>query len=431
MALGGGTFVTQNKVLPGSYINFVSADAGINVFGERGTGAIGTSLDWYDGCIHTVTKEDFQKNSLAIFGYDYSDSKVAWARDFFKNGKTLIFGALDRSGEARANNAYCTAKCYGIRGNDLITVIRTNVDNTSLYDVITYLGSTVVDTQIVATASELVDNDFVTFKGDVELQVTAGNALMGGKSGSVKSTHTQDFLTSMESFSFDSITVQSYDDELLVEWTKRMRDEVGKKFQCVVYEHEANYEGCVNVAGDADLLPWVCGALAGCEINKSLSNKVYDGETYPYENLIGDVSRYSQRDLEQFIKTGTFAFHRVGSEIRVLMDINSLTDITEEKGEIFKDNQTIRVCDQIAVDIAEIFNTYYLGKVPNDDAGRTSFWSEIVKHHESLAALRAIENFSSEDITVEQGSGKNSVVVNDVITVVNTMTQLYMTVVVQ
>ena len=33
--LGGGTFVTQNKVLPGSYINFVSADNGVNVFGDR------------------------------------------------------------------------------------------------------------------------------------------------------------------------------------------------------------------------------------------------------------------------------------------------------------------------------------------------------------------------------------------------------------
>ena len=27
MALGGGTFVTQNKTLPGAYINFVSAAA--------------------------------------------------------------------------------------------------------------------------------------------------------------------------------------------------------------------------------------------------------------------------------------------------------------------------------------------------------------------------------------------------------------------
>ena len=78
MALGGGNFITQNKVLPGNYINFVSADNGVNVFGERGTGAIGISSAYNDGLIHTVTKEDFQKNSLAIFGYEYSATEVAW-----------------------------------------------------------------------------------------------------------------------------------------------------------------------------------------------------------------------------------------------------------------------------------------------------------------------------------------------------------------
>ena len=104
MALGGGTFVTQNKVLPGSYINFVSTSNGSNVFGERGTGAIGMILDWHDGNVRTITREDFQKNSLAIFGYEYSNSKVAWVRDFFKNGKTLIFGALNTNGGVRASN---------------------------------------------------------------------------------------------------------------------------------------------------------------------------------------------------------------------------------------------------------------------------------------------------------------------------------------
>lgn len=37
--LGGGTFVTQNKTLPGAYINFVSATTNNNGMSERGTGA--------------------------------------------------------------------------------------------------------------------------------------------------------------------------------------------------------------------------------------------------------------------------------------------------------------------------------------------------------------------------------------------------------
>ena len=98
------------------------------------------------------------------------------------------------------------------------------------------------------------------------------------------------------------------------------------------------------------------------------------------------------------------------------------------QGDVFKDNQTIRVIDQIANDIANLFTTKYLGKVPNDSAGRTSLWSDIVKHHEALQNIRAIEGFTDKDVTIDQGNDKKSVVVNDAITVVNTLAKLYMTV---
>lgn len=44
MALGGGTFVTQNKTIPGAYINFVTTATGATVFGERGVVALGIVL---------------------------------------------------------------------------------------------------------------------------------------------------------------------------------------------------------------------------------------------------------------------------------------------------------------------------------------------------------------------------------------------------
>ena len=83
------------------------------------------------------------------------------------------------------------------------------------------------------------------------------------------------------------------------------------------------------------------------------------------------------------------------------------------------------------VNIAKLFNTKYLGKIPNNASGRVSLWADIVAHHRELEELQAIEAFDSSLLTVEQGANKKSVVVNDVITVVNAMAQLYMTVVVQ
>ena len=151
---------------------------------------------------------------------------------------------------------------------------------------------------------------------------------------------------------------------------------------------------------------------------------LYDGE---YNVVVGK----SQTELEECIKAGQIEFHLVYGDIRMLEDVNSLTSTNAEKGEDFKSNQTIRVIDQIANDIAKLFNTKYLGKIPNDASGRVSLWADIVAHHRELEALRAIENFDSSLLTVEQGNTKKSVVVNDVISVVNSMAQLYMTVVIQ
>ena len=69
-----------------------------------------------------------------------------------------------------------------------------------------------------------------------------------------------------------------------------------------------------------------------------------------------------------------------------------------------------------------------MGNVPNDESGRISLWADIVKHHEQLQEIRAIENFSDEDVTVELGNTKKAVVIKDTVTIINAMSQLYMTV---
>ena len=210
---------------------------------------------------------------------------------------------------------------------------------------------------------------------------------------------------------------------------KRLRDEMGIKFQLVLHNLAADYPGTINVKNDvldegwsqASLVYWVTGASAGCEVNRSCQNRKYDGE-------FTVAADYTQNELKKAIKAGEFTLHKVGADIRVLADINSMVTTSDTQGEIFQENQTVRVIDQIGNDIAVLFNTKYLGVVPNDAAGRISLWSDIVKHHEQLQEIRAIENFSDADVTVELGSSKKSVVVKDLVTVVNAMSKLYMTV---
>ena len=434
MALGGGTFTSQNKVLPGAYINFISLATANAALSDRGIATMPLELDWgVEGEVFEVTNADFQKNSMKIFGYSYNHEKMKGLRDLFKNIQTLYAYRLNGGG-TKATNTYATAKFGGVRGNDFKIVIQANVDDESLFDVKTVVETTVVDTQTVSSASELVANDYVTFKTDASLSVTAGLSLTGGTNGTVDGTAHQTYLDKIESYSFNAIGVVATEEaikSLYENFCKRMREDIGAKFQSVIYNKSADSEGVVNLKNkvtdegwsEACLVYWVTGIIAGCAVNKSNTNKLYDGE------FTVDVN-YTQTQLIEAIQSGEFVLHKVGSDIRVLEDINSFVTVTDNKGDVFKDNQTIRVIDQIANDIAVMFNTKYLGVVPNDAAGRISFWTDVVKHHEQLQDIRAIEEFNDKDVSVEQGDSKKSIVVADAVKPINAMTKLYMTTVI-
>jgi hypothetical protein len=92
----------------------------------------------------------------------------------------------------------------------------------------------------------------------------------------------------------------------------------------------------------------------------------------------------------------------------------------------------MRVCDQIANDTAVLFNTRYVGTVPNDASGRSALWGDICKLIRDLESIRAVEDFDEETVTCEQGDKKKAVllVING-LNIVNAMAQLYMSVVIQ
>lgn len=349
--LGGGVFVTQNKTLPGSYINFVNTNTGGALFGERGVVAIALPLTAEKaGEVIYVTANDFVQKADELLGKDRPEKSNIALREIFKNARAVyVYNSYVASGEALTVGAICAA---------------------------------------------LEPHDF-----------------------NILAAYTSDA---------DDITTY-------ITQIKSWRDEAGKKCQLVTYNAETpDYEGVINVVSTVSdegadahaLVAWVAGAEAACEVNKSCTNKLYNGQFKVVVNK-------TQKELEECLKNGEVVFHLVYGEVRLLEDINSLVTTDADKGEDFKSNQTIRVCDQIANDIAKLFNTKYLGVIPNDKSGRASLWSDIVKHHRELETIRAIEDFDSSLLKVEQGNSKKSVVIYDYVTPVNAMAQLYMTVVVQ
>lgn len=432
MALGGGVFTTQNKVLPGSYINMVSASRASSEISERGIAAMPLLLDWgEDGKVFTVTSEQFQKDTQKIFGYSYTHEKMKGLRDLFLNIKQGMFYKLGTSKAATCD--YAAARFGGIRGNDFKVAIAKNVDDDEKFDVTLFLDGAKVDMQTVTKAADLADNDYVIWKKDATLAVAAAAPLTGGTSAeSATGEDYQAFIVAIEPYSFNTLGCLSTEDtvkNLFAQFTKRMRDECGVKFQTVLYQPQSpDYEGVIGVENktldvsfpESAAVYWVTGAEAGCSVNRSCTNKRYDGE-------LAIETKHTQAQLVDGIKEGKLLFHKVGDAVRVLEDINTFTSFVDGKGEDFASNQTMRVVDQIANDIAALFHTKYLGQIPNDAAGRVSLWSDIVSHHKELEVLRAIEGFASESVVVSAGESKKAVVVSDSVMPTNAMAQLYMT----
>lgn len=433
--LGGGTFTVQNKKLPGSYINFISKDTGRSVFSERGYVAYAHSYGWgEENKIVEITSEDLAKDSVKYFGLEYSDPELRPIREIFRTA-TVLYTYKLKSGGTKAGSSFATAVCGGAAGNKISVKVSTDLDDESKYNVDTFFSGTKVDTQTVANASELEDNDYVTFKKsaslsatmDESVQNTIGTLLTGGTDGTVSAGTHAKFMSALESY--PSVNVIAYDGEETViknqyaAWAVRMRERVGIKVQAVVSSLDYDSEAVVNVVNTALLVPWAAGVEAGFGVNESATNYAYDGELTEDEL---DAGSRSQSQLEECIDKGRFVVHLVDGTPRILEDINSLITLSDAKGAVFQDNKTIRIIDQIARDIAGIFNTTYLGNVANDEAGRLSFKNQIINEHRQLESLRAIQNFSDDDVDVAEGSEKNAVSVTDAINVTGTMTKLYM-----
>ena len=440
MALGGGTWLVQNKVLPGSYINFSSVAKASATLSDRGYAAAPFVLSWGpENEVFAVTSGEFQKNSKAIFGYSYDHPKMLALREIFLHATTVYCYRLGL-GAKKAACALATAKYPGVRGNDLSIVIAVNVDDPDAFDVGTYLDGIQVDLQTVTKAEDLTGNDYVDFKKDLTLEATAGAPLTGGEDvANITGDSHQAFLDKIEAYAFNAMCCPAADPiivKLYAAYCQRVRDEVGAKFQLIAWKPSTvDYEGVIGVWNSAThpsmdveehaVVYWATGAHAGVAVNKSLTNAKYDGE------LTLDTD-YKQAELTAALKAGKFMFHNVNGLTRVLEDINTLLTLSDTKGEVFQSNQTMRVCDQIANDIAVLFNERYLGTVPNDASGRSALWGDITHYIKQLEDIRAVENFDPDTVSCEQGDKKKAVLVTvNGLNIINAMAQLYMSVIIQ
>lgn len=433
--MAGGTWLAQNKVRPGIYINFGSAPSALGTLGERGVASVALPLSW--GEPKTMLSIEAGEDVKERLGYDLSAPQLLLVREALKRARTLLLYRLNDGTKATATHGEltATAKHGGVRGNDLSIAVRPNVDEETLFDVVTYVDDVEVDTQTVAAIEALAGNAWVDFAGAGEPTATAGVPLTGGGDGAVTNADHTAYLAAVELQEFQALALVSDDPALkatYASFARRLRENEGRKVQVVLAkEPSADYEGVISVKNgvklaDGTTIParqatvWVAAATAAANVNESLTHRAYDGAV--------DVDeRYPNSQIEAALLAGEFLFVPSGGRAVVEQDINSFTSFGPEKGKHFRKNRALRVLDGLASDWKRIFESYYIGKVNNDDDGRNLFRKECVKVVESYQGLNAVQNFNAQtDLSVLRGEEADVVVVEAFIQPVDSIEKVYM-----
>lgn len=445
----GGTFLVQNKVRPGAYINFVAKPQSLMNVSDRGIATLALPMSWgpEEEIIDILSSDLTDGTSIKKIGYSATNVESLLFRICLQNCYRLKAWRLDKGGEKASATIGTgetamkpTAKYPGICGNKIQIIVLKESETGDTYTVETLYDGLRQNIQSkLSSPKDLEDNDFVDWNvtDQTVFTATAGSTLTGGTNGTVtESTAYTPYWAKMKTEVWNTMGLISEDATVktaFCEYIKDLRENEGVKVQGCVYDKPGyDYEGIVSseqgYRTDAEeiskvnFVSWVTGACAGAEINESNTHKTIQDAV----EIIGELSN---TEIIDGLNAGKFLISksRKGT-IRVEKDINTLHTFTVKRSYDFSKNRVIRVLDEMGNTCESTWDENYCGKLDNDADGRNIYKADLVKYGETLAGIHAITNFlGADDIEVLMGDAVDSVVVNWPVQPVDSMEKLYMT----
>lgn len=220
--MAGGTWIDQNKVRPGVYINYKSSPQALSTMGERGTVAIARQLSW--GEVGKLIAIEDPSDCATKLGYSSTADEMLFIRQILlgsnrTNGaKKVLVWRLDCAGASKASAllgtetgaAKAEARYVGTRGND-ISIVVTAVNNSEStlvgYTIQTLLAGKVVESVTVksnATGNQIESNSYVVFSGGAIKDGTY--PLIGGSDGNVNKDATAASVTGTKEMFSTTVT---------------------------------------------------------------------------------------------------------------------------------------------------------------------------------------------------------------------------------
>ena len=185
--MAGGTWIDQNKLRPGVYINYKSSPSSLATMGERGVVAIARPLNWgQKGKLYTVeSPEDTEQ-----FGYPITADEMLFLRQILAGSsrtqgatKVLVWSLEEEQGTAvKASGSIGDLTLEAVTAGSQGNLISVSVAGSGApFTVTTNYDGVKVDSQTASAITDLVANDYVVFGGTGSLSAGT-DTLKNGKS---------------------------------------------------------------------------------------------------------------------------------------------------------------------------------------------------------------------------------------------------------
>ena len=204
-------------------------------------------------------------------------------------------------------------------------------------------------------------------------------------------------LNHFEDTQFDYIcspVFTSEENEEVSVWVKALRDNEGVMVKAVLANEKADHEGIINFTTDnivtknktysvSEFTPRIAGLIAGTSLRIAT--------TYANLSDVVEVPYMSKADATEKIGQGEFIIFKQSGEYRIARGINSLTTVSEAKGEAFQKVKLVDIMDLMTNDIRKTCHKNYIGKYANSYDNKCILMTAIEGYLDQLVLDGLIE----------------------------------------
>ena len=196
-------------------------------------------------------------------------------------------------------------------------------------------------------------------------------------------------------------SAESNDITSIKSFIKKMNEVVKYKCDAILANEEADSEAIINYTADdiivggksvttANHTARIAGLIEGTPLNQSI--------TFATLSDVDSIENLTKEEADRRIDAGELILVREMGKVRVARGVNSLTTLTDVKGNAFQKIKLRKTLNLIHNDLRRVIVEKYIGKVPNNYDNKCVLITEIKNYLDELSNEQLIEKVNEVGI---------------------------------